>query len=236
MKAYKRVCVDLFSGLGGFSQAFLDRGWTVYRYDNDKQFSKVPCTHIVDVLELTPEIIKGEHKEIDIILASPPCTCFSCAGVWKYWPDNRPTREVFIHLEFVKYALALIYEISPKYWVMENPQGKLKSLIGPPVVITFWGAWGKPYLKPTHLWGKIPAIDWPTPPRLNPLRESSHGKHLGVQAGTRDLVNYRRSKFSYDAPRAASLRSLIPYDFSKALCESIEQNRGGQLTLLEILE
>jgi len=39
--------VDLFSGLGGFSQAFLDRGHEVERYDNNPKFSQVPNTKII---------------------------------------------------------------------------------------------------------------------------------------------------------------------------------------------
>lgn len=220
MKAYKRVCVDLFSGLGGFSQAFLDRGWTVYRYDNDKQFAKVPCTHIVDVWDLTPEIIKGKHETIDILLISPPCNCFSPLTIGHYWKAGRPDERAKEAIRLVKRALWLKDQINPRFWILENPAGMLKYVLGLPSVLTWWAAWGSDYFKPTHLWGIMPAIDWPRRPRPGEYIACERGGKVGIQ----------------DKKLTSAERALIPYDFSKALCESIEQNRGGQLTLLETLE
>lgn len=67
--------LDLFSGTGGWSAAFLDRGHEVYRIDNDEQFADVPHTTIVDVLRLGPMTDRW-----DVILASPPCQAFSLAA------------------------------------------------------------------------------------------------------------------------------------------------------------
>jgi len=219
-ESYKRVCVDLFSGLGGFSQAFLNRGWTVYRYDNDKQFSKVPCTHIVDVHDLTPEIIKGEHGKIDIMLLSPPCNCFSPLTIGHYWKSGRSDERAKEAIRLVKRALWLKDQVKPRYWVLENPAGMLKYVLGLPSVLTWWAAWGSDYFKPTHLWGIMPTINWPRKPRPGEYVSCKRGEQAGI----------------HDSKLTSAERALIPYDFSKALCESIEQNRGGQLTLLETLE
>lgn len=65
--------LDLFSGTGGWSQAFLDRGHEVERIDNDPQFADVPHTVIRDVMEPVVNCV----PKYDIVLASPPCQAFS---------------------------------------------------------------------------------------------------------------------------------------------------------------
>ena len=217
-EAYKRVCVDLFSGLGGFSQAFLDRGWTVYRYDNDKQFAKVPCTHIVDVLDLTSEIIKGEHEEIDIILASPPCTCFSFAAQGKYWPrlkDRHSDVDRSVHL--VRFTINLIKEIQPTYWILENPIGRLREFIGKPSAKTAWCAWGTIYKKPTYLWGVLPPIDWKMPQKW--ITDPSGGAGSGA--------------IGSPYPTDKGLLALVPYNFSRAVCLAVEGESAQRILELE---
>jgi len=220
---------DLFSGLGGFSEAFVERGHQVTRYDIEGKFAEVPHTTIQDVLELTAE----DLADADVVLASPPCTHFSCAAGWKYWPNGFPTPEVQESVELVKHTMQVIDEADPEYWILENPVGQLRRFLGPPAITTYWGAWGAPYLKPTDLWGILPNMIWPSPPMMEPLRESTHGKHLGVQAANWDVETYNRSKFSYLSPRSSELRSLIPYEFSLALCCAIEENPGKQYRLHE---
>lgn len=206
MKAYKRVCVDLFSGLGGFSQAFLDRGWTVYRYDNDKQFSKVPCTHLVDVLDLTAEIIKGKHKEIDIILASPPCRCFSVAADHYHWPKGIPTEETRGQIRLVKHSIGIIEAIKPRYWILENPAGRMRNVLGKPAMRTYWCAWGTRYKKPTDLWGCLPPVAWKM-------------AHKWVSNPTGGAGNLAKGD---PYPRDLAKRSMVPYEFSLAVCLAVE--------------
>lgn len=216
-----RVCVDLFSGLGGFSEAFLKSGWTVYRYDNDKEaFGKIPCTHVVDVFDLTPEIIKGAHAQIDIMLLSPPCNCFSPMTIGHYWKNGTPDDRAKAAIALVKHALWLKDQIAPRFWVLENPAGMLKRVLGPPSVLTWWAAWANPAgplmpLKTTHLWGLLPSIDWPRRPRTGEYIAAPRGAKLGIQ----------------ETGLSSAERALVPYNFSMALCESIEQNKGGQTQL-----
>ena len=44
--------LDLFSGLGGFSEAFYRAGDEVVRVENNPLLSEVPCTTMQDVLEV----------------------------------------------------------------------------------------------------------------------------------------------------------------------------------------
>lgn len=205
--------VDLFSGLGGFSQAFVDRGHTVERYDLDPKFKEIPHTMTVDVLDLTP--IDLEHA--DIILASPPCTHFSVAASHHHWPKNEPTKDTIEEMKLVRYTISLITRVNPKYWILENPLGYLRRVIGKPNMTTYWGAWGASYKKPTDLWGKFPPIEWRSKDCAT-WQRAPRGSKKGIQ----------------DMKRNPALRALIPYAFSMAVCIAAEGN-SPQQTLEEYL-
>lgn len=70
--------LDLFSGTGGFSEAFRQRGHKVIRIDNDPQFQSVPDTWIADVLDI--DFFSPHAPAFDVIVASPPCQAFSLAA------------------------------------------------------------------------------------------------------------------------------------------------------------
>jgi hypothetical protein len=201
--------LDLFSGLGGFSQAFLDRGHEVTRYDIDPGFKDIPNTEIKDVFVLMPH----DLKNYDVILASIDCTNFTYANA-------TPDKDALAHsIALTRHTLQIIQEADPDYYIIENPKGRMRNVLGVPTVTTAWGFWGMPYLKPTDLFGKVPALEWPSR-YTEPAPKD-----------TWDMKRFRKSKFSYLAPRESSLRSLVPYPFSLALCIAIENNAPVQSTL-----
>jgi len=206
--------VDLFSGLGGFSQAFLDRGHEVTRYDNDPRFKDIPNTIIKDVLELTSK----DLLEQDVILASPPCTCFSVASQARYWRGNEPREEkreeVLKAVELALHAYDIMKHADPIFYVLENPRGRLRNFLGKPDFVTSWAAWGTRYLKPTHLWGRLPPMEWPIARKWEP--NSSGG------AGNR----HKNDPY----PRDPAKRALVPYQFSLSLCLACE-GLSNQTTL-----
>ena len=209
-------CLDLFSGKGGFSEGFRKRGHEVTRYDFNKDFEEVPHTIIKDVFDLTADDLQGA----DIILASIDCTYLTYANPQ---PDPKALLE---SLSLAQHTLKIIQEAHPKFWVIENPPGRLKHVLGPPVIKTAWGFWGTPYLKPTWLWGILPFMIWPTrytEPEPNPEW---------------DLKKYKHNKFAYLAKRQGKDRSFIPLSFSEALCIAAENDTHYQTTLTrpEIVE
>ena len=201
--------VDLFSGLGGFSEAFVDRGHDVERYEFDERFSEVPYTTIKNVLDLTPVDI--DHA--DIILASPPCNRFSLAAVSKTWPKGEPTEKTLEAIALVRHAVYIIKEANPKYWLLENPRGMIVRVLGRPSMVTWWGAWGTTYKKETYIYGELPPID----------RRMLH-KYLKVKRGEKAGVQ--------DPNLSPAERALIPYDFSLAVCLAAEGN-SAQTTLYD---
>ena len=74
--------LDLFSGLGGASEAMLNHGWEVKRIEKNPELVLVPNTEIMDVYDLGQlldiNIADGHYPDQPtLIWASPPCTDFS---------------------------------------------------------------------------------------------------------------------------------------------------------------
>jgi len=132
--------IDLFSGLGGASEAFVEHpDWEVTRVEISPLCSHVPHTIIGDVMD--DSLIKSLPLEADILWMSPPCTEFSTA---RQPPIENPS------LKLVKRCLEIIEILQPKAWILENVKGSIKHLdrlLGLPSVII-----GGTYV----LWGNFP--------------------------------------------------------------------------------
>lgn len=229
-----RVCLDFFSGVGGFSEAFRDRGWKVIRIDYDKKFSHIPDTTIADIMKISiSDIRKLGGLKPDILLMSPPCQCFSCMTLYHYWENKKPKNDKTRNaIALVQRAIALKDLIKPKYWVVENPNGMMKYVLGTPNYYTWWGSWYSekdllmkrfkekgitlPPMKPTSLWGLLPNITWRPKPKKGEYQQITKGSKLGIQS-------------DYLRPEE---RACIPYEFSEALAIAIENNHGGQTALV----
>lgn len=122
------IVLDLFSGKKGFSRPFAERGHEVYTVDIDASFEP---TIVADVRELRWPIL-DIPRGIDAVVASPPCQKFSVAAIGRYWKKGVPQPEVVDAIGLVATTLRLIAEIAPRFWVMENPTGMLRTIIGPP--------------------------------------------------------------------------------------------------------
>lgn len=157
-----KVCIDLFCGLGGFSQAFEAHDeWDVFTVDIEAQFDPDLQT---DVMNLRPTDLLWElgldRDDIDvlIVLASPPCTQFSkAASRFERIVDGEPqTDDARDAVALVYHTIGLIRGLSPDYWILENPKGFLRDVIGNPEEWVTYCQYGEPYMKPTDLWGDHP--------------------------------------------------------------------------------
>jgi len=153
--------LDLFSGLGGFSKAFVERGHEVITIDIDRMFKP---TIQADVRKLP---LKKTH--FDVILASPPCDEFSKDSMPWYGKD-----EVDIDgaMELVYATKDAIDMLEPHIWVVENVRGAVKYLN--PVFGEYRQKCGSRYL-----WGNFPKFKcdnkkcygkWKLPP--SPMRKA----------------------------------------------------------------
>mgnify|MGYP003627900018 FL=1 len=167
--------IDLFSGLGGASEGFLVDGWSVNRYENNPLLGNVPFTTLCDLRHPLPSV----PGDAFFIWASPPCDEFSNAFSAPAPLAKREGRDFEPSLELVKRAMAIIEELNPTYWCIENVVGAIKHfepLLGEPRQI----------IGPFVLWGNFPLIDvdrfnthtkagvdvWST----DPLRKNKKGK------------------------------------------------------------
>lgn len=215
--------LDLYSGMGGWTQAFVDRGHEVIHVDMEERFS--PDIQ-ADVLKLTVDDLKGPW---DVITASPPCVAFSLAGAgkgkvrWKkeahaVFGPRVPIDDVsLLGCAMVIHTLGLVAGLGPRYWFLENPQGGLKTMgfmkaLGEPVTIT-WCQYseteGRKTMKPTNIWGKFPDT-WTPRERCQNGDPCHEAAPRGARTGTQGLPN-------------ADLRAKIPYDLSLEVCIAVER-------------
>ena len=120
--------LDLFSGLGGFSEAFVLAGDEVVRVENNPLLSEVPCTTPQDVLAMRDRLhiyhAQGEPiREYDVLLAGPPCREFSLAYSSPRSVANRNGEPFEPSLELIEATLDIIRITKPRYWVIENVVG-----------------------------------------------------------------------------------------------------------------
>lgn len=124
--------LDLFSGLGGFSEAFVLAGDEVLRVENNPLLSEVPHTTMQDVLEMRDRLEayhdQGEPiREYDVLLAAPPCREFSQAYSAPRSVARRNGEEFEPSMELLEATLDIIRITKPRYWVIENVIGSIKD-------------------------------------------------------------------------------------------------------------
>ncbi len=146
--------VELFAGSKTVARAFRDQGWRTLTIDNNPDLEPDICCDIRDV---TPEMLEGAT----VIWASPPCTVFSVAGFGRgHFKDYKPqTVDAEEAIQIIKHTLALIEEVNPVYWFMENPRGLLRKMDFmakyPRDTVTYC-MYGHDRMKPTDIFGRFP--------------------------------------------------------------------------------
>ena len=149
-----QTMVDLFSGLGGASEAFLMAGWHVMRIDNNPLFSDIDSEYFVPSTinaDLSKTLLKGVGGGVDFLWASPPCYDFSNAHSAPRAIAAREQRleEYEPDMTLLENTIEMIEEIKPKYWCIENVVGAIRY---------FEPYLGKPNITvgPYVLWGNFP--------------------------------------------------------------------------------
>lgn len=196
------VIWDLCSGLGGFSEAFAQAGWTTIRIDNSKLVQHVPFTLDLDVRQWADWA--DDLPKPDVIVASPPCVEFS-NGFHGPRPTALRSGEDFEpDMSIVWACKDIIDTFKPKYWVVENVAGAIKffqdGLLFPHG--SPFGFWSQK-IGPLFLWGNFPRIILP--------------------------LDWTYSKASKDVwssdPLRANKKALIPFEVSFHLLYGIKTQR-----------
>ena len=187
--------LDLFCGRGGWSKAFHEAGCECtgidiknIGYPTGKRYNFIKA----DLFDWTPD------KYYDIILASPPCNHFS--KVNQNWNGkNNNTKG----LDLVWRTYALIQELRPKYWVIENVKG-LSEFIDKPDDIVRYGKTASH--KEAYLWSNIGKLGF--------------FDQMIIKKTNRKT--FKRPTL-HDGPGGTSSLAVIPYSLSKAVLSKIIQ-------------
>lgn len=181
--------LDLFSGLKGWSDPFKEAGHDVFTIDNNPALNPDMALDIGDV----KAVLAAVPWKPDLILASPPCTSFSIAGVSHHWTkDGQPKSAVAVEgVRLVRATVDLIHLLGPRWWIVENPVGRLRTLYLLPLdwerrTVTYC-KFGERRQKRTDLWGEFPEdlnLPWACAPRMTCHEASPRG---AVGKGTQGM-------------------------------------------------
>lgn len=179
-----RIILDLCGGTGSWSKPYKEAGY-------DVRLVTLP-EHDVRTFRPPPDVYG--------ILAAPPCTHFSLSGA-KHWKTKDADGRTFQDATILTAVLMIIARtMLPRFWVIENPVGRMRNLLGDPDFKFNPCDFGDPYTKKTYLWGNFnPPAKTPVEPTLGSLM---HTKYGGSSARTKEA------------------RSITPPGFSRAFFEA----------------
>ncbi len=141
----ERVILDLCGGSGSWSKPYRDAGY-------DVRLVTLPSQDVR---------LYAYPGEVHGILAAPPCTLLSKAGA--RWWKHKTEEDWRQALSVVDACLRLVAVCKPRWWALENPEGRCRLYLGKPA-FKFEPCWyGDPWTKKTLLWGSFSA---PEPTRV----------------------------------------------------------------------
>lgn len=187
--------LDLFSGLGGFSEAFVRAGDEVVRIENNPLLSEVPLTQMQDVFEVRDRLQRFQDegqpiREYDLLLAGPPCREFSLAYGAPRAVAQRNGEEFEPSMDLLEATMDIIRITNPRYWVIENVIGSIKYF-------EEFGLEVNQIHGPHVLYGRFPKFQpGPIPTKASKDKTSTH-------------------------PLRANHKALIPFTISESLRKAI---------------
>lgn len=120
--------LELFAGTRSIGKAFEKKGHKVFSVDWDKSFPDIDLYEDISKLSASwLAFLMGRYP--DVVWASPDCTTYSVAGIGKHRrPGSDKQLEPMTEYAWFcdglnQHVLALIRDLHPGYWFIENPRG-----------------------------------------------------------------------------------------------------------------
>jgi hypothetical protein len=204
------IVYDFYSGTGSSTKAFEEAGHTVIKVELDEYFE----ANERDILSLTADYLVNKYGKPDFIWASPPCTAFSVAAMWRHWEKGGIPKSdtALMGIKLATHTIKLIQELQPTIgWLMENPRGMMRKMPfveGLPRQTITYCQYGDFRMKPTDLWGHVPG--WTARPMCKNGDSCHEASPRGSNSGTQRI-------------RSPRLRSMIPADLGIEILASITQ-------------
>jgi hypothetical protein len=107
--------LDLFCGMGGWSDGFAAEGFKPVGVDIEDYGYKYEL-----ILKDIREIDGRDYQEFDVIIGSPPCRDFSTATQANKGFPGRDAPDPEKGLELVREFTRVVEEARPRLWAMEN--------------------------------------------------------------------------------------------------------------------
>jgi hypothetical protein len=157
------LCIDLFCGLGGWSDGFLAEGWDVLGFDIERHEYGEQRYPGQLVLQDVLTIHGSQFKQADMIVASPPCQHYSYMAMpfsrgkreaaWQRWERDSPFGDRLEKLNGLFNACFRIQREASEAaghhvpMVVENVKGAQP-----------WVGSARWHFGSFYLWGDVPAI------------------------------------------------------------------------------
>ena len=144
--------IDLFSGYGSWTKLYGYKD-NIISVDNNKFFNA----------NISQDILEWDYtnleKNIDVIYASPPCNLYFTKLKTRYGIKIFTENDVILSKQLVDKVIEIINFFKPRYYVIENPIGKMQ-IIYPFIFnkiydIVDYCMYGFNYKKSTAIWTNV---------------------------------------------------------------------------------
>jgi site-specific DNA-cytosine methylase len=198
----KKIILDLCGGTGSWSRPYKENGYDVRIIDYNEWNTVGGGVNFYGDIRM----LKKFKEQIYGILAAPPCTHFAGSGA-RWWKDKglKPLQE---GLSIIDSVFRIVFAHKPKFWVMENPVGRLVHYIGKPKHIFNPCDYGDPYTKKTCLWGEFNI----------PIKNPVEPKFITINGKRMSEIHYK--SFAMKPNERAKVRSMTPQGFANAFYEA----------------
>ena len=217
--------LELFAGTRSIGKAFEARGHEVFSVEWDKKFENIDL--YADIGQLTAQEILERFGRPDVIWASPDCTTFSIAAISHHRRKSPETGNLDPVSDYAKFCdevdqhvLALIRELQPTFYFIENPRGGLRKMTwmqGLPRYTVTYCQYGDTRMKPTDIWTNHPS------PNFKQMCKNGDPCHVsaprGAKTGTQGL-------------KGSKERSVIPAQLCEHIVDICEQYEEADAWML----